>query len=291
MAAKIIKPCSTRDALDGKRPGHCFFETRMPKANDVIKQHLKCRFLLLVLFLNNWIHCVQAQIGVVDDFESSAMSPIWSSKRMESHAFEIQSAIVRKGEKAAKLTLRAGDVAEDGNGKDLPTERDELLEAGFLESIEGIKYEYQFSMFLPDSFPIVPVRLVIAQWKQDCPGKAPCSKYSPVLAVRYVSGKLFVTLQSDSIRHTLYERSEEIRNQWLDFKFQVRFSRQDDGEVMAFLNGKEIACYKGITSYPEGRENPAEKNRYYFKMGLYRDRMPEPMSIFIDEYRKKKITE
>jgi len=257
----------------------------------MIKQIFRWRFFLLVLFLHTCLNHSQAQIDVYDSFDTTGLSSIWGKTRMESKSFEIQSKIVRKGKGAAKITLRAGDIAAPGNGKDLPTERDELLEIGSLESIEGVKYEYQFSMFLPDSFPIVPVRLVIAQWKQDCPGKAPCSKYSPVLAIRYVSGKLFITLQIDSIRHTLYELNEEIRNQWLDFKFQVRLSRQNDGEVKAFLNEKEIVNYKGITSYPDGRENPSEKNRYYFKMGLYRDRMPEQMSIYIDEYKKKEISD
>jgi hypothetical protein len=210
---------------------------------------------------------------------------------MESKSFEIQSEVVRKGKGAAKITLRAGDTAEPGNGNDLPTERDELLEIDSLESVEGGTYEYQFSLFLPESFPIVPVRLVVAQWKQDCSAKSPCAKYSPVLAVRYVSGKLFVTLQTDSLRKTLYTHHGEIRNQWLDFKFLVRFSRQTNGEVKAFLNDTEIVNYKGITSYPESHPNPAKRNRYYFKMGLYRDRMSEPMSIFIDEYRKKEIRE
>ena len=210
---------------------------------------------------------------------------------MEPKSFEIQSKIVHTGKGAAKIKLSAGDIAAPGNGNDLPTERDELLETDSLESIEGGKYEYQFSMFLPESFPIVPVRLVIAQWKQDCSANAPCAKYSPVLAIRYVSGKLFVTLQIDSLRKTLYEHNGEIRNRWLAFKFRARFSRQNDGEVKAFLNEKEIVNYKGITSYPDGHPNPAKKNRYYFKMGLYRDRMPEPMSIYIDEYRKKEIRE
>jgi hypothetical protein len=208
---------------------------------------------------------------------------------MESHSFEIQSAIVRNGNSAAKITLQAGDMAAEGSGKDLPTERDELTEINSLHSKEGVRYEYKFSMFLPDSFPIVPVRLVIAQWKQNCPRGLPCNNYSPVLAVRYVSGKLFVTLQTtDTTRNVLCEINEDIRNRWLDFKFQVLFSRQSDGEVLAYLNEKEIINHKGITSYAE---KPYEINTYYFKMGLYRDRMIEPMSIYIDDYRKKEIAE
>jgi hypothetical protein len=266
------------------------------KINDTINEfYMKkignWRNLIFIFFLNVFSYNVYAQIDVYDGFEKSRLSKIWSSKRMEASAFETQSNIVYKGNSAAKITLRAGDIAEAGDGKDLPTERDELLEIGSLESIEGVKYEYQFSMFLPDSFPIVPVRLVIAQWKQDCPDNAPCSNYNPILAIRYESGRLFITLKTDSNRHTLYELNQEIRNQWIDFKFQVRFTRQNNGEIIAYMNGKEIVNYKGVTSYPDSRTNPTEKNRYYFKMGLYRDRMKKPMTIFIDDYKKKEMPE
>jgi hypothetical protein len=69
----------------------------------------------------------------------------------------------------------------------------------------------------------------------------------------------------------------------------IKFSKNKDGEVKAFLNDKEIIDYEGITSFPDGCRILSTKNKYYFKMGLYRDRIYEPMSIFIDEFRKKKI--
>jgi glucose-6-phosphate 1-dehydrogenase len=63
-----------------------------------------------------------------------------------------------------------------------------------------------------------------------------------------------------------------------------------DGEIKAFLNDKEIINYNGITSYTEN-SGYASKSRYYFKMGLYRDIMQEPMTIYIDEYRKREMTD
>jgi hypothetical protein len=185
--------------------------------------------------------------------------------------------------------LRTGDVVETGNDSSLASERDELEEAEYLVCREGAKYEYQFSMFLPDSFPIVSTRLIIAQWKQKCPVEK-CSDDSPILAVRYQSGNLFITLTTDSGRRRLYELKDEIRNRWLDFKFRLRFSKQPNGEIEVFLNDKNIISYKGVTGYTEKRGYLSTKNTFYFKMGLYRDRMPQPMSIFIDEYRKKEIT-
>jgi len=209
---------------------------------------------------------------------------------MEMHSLEIQSNIFRNGKKAAKITLRTGDVVEAGNDSSRESERDELEEREWLESREGAKYQYEFSIFIPDSFPIVATRLIIAQWKERC-HKESCSDDAPVLAVRYQSGRLFITRNDDSGRHLLYELKEEIRNRWLDFRFQIKFSKQSDGEITAFLNGQNIISYNGITSYTEKRGYPVKDNKYYFKMGLYRDRMTEPMSIYIDEYRKKEMTE
>ncbi len=243
---------------------------------------------LFLLCLLSITACKNKPIDVYDDFEAPSLKNIWSTDRMESHSFEIQSQIKRKGKSAAKITLRTGDVVEAGNDSSLASERDELEEISSLESVNDITYEYQFSMFLPDSFPVVNTRLIIAQWKEKCPASY-CSDDSPIIAIRYRSGKLFITLNTDSGRQKLFETSEEIKNRWLDFRFQIKFSKHADGKIIAFLNEKNIINYDGIRSYSEIRGYDSEHNRYYFKMGLYRDRMPEPMCIYIDEYSKKEM--
>ena len=232
-------------------------------------------FVLRIIFYHS-------QINVYDGFEHPTLSDNWSAERMVPTAFEIQSKIVRSGKMAAKITLQTGDKVEEKTDKDKASERDELSETISLFAIEGEKYEYQFSMFLPENFPIVPVRLVIAQWKLYCPICA-CSENSPILAIRYFSGKIMITLQTSSVRNTLYISSDEFRNRWLDFRFQIRFSKLKDGEVIAYLNQKQIVNYQGVTSYPDNCLVLSDKNKYYFKMGLYRDRMPEPMTIYIME--------
>jgi hypothetical protein len=243
----------------------------------------------LIIFLITVIGC-RTQINVYDGFEKPALSKIWSTDRMVKDALQIQSLIVRKGKGAAMITLKSGDVFEAGQGKSKDSERDELREADYLVSKENITYEYQFSLFLPDSFPIVPTRLVIAQWKQYCGGNDLCSDDSPVLAIRYVSGELFITIQTDTTTKAVFQTTDEIRNRWLDFKFKVRFSRQDNGQVNGWLNDKQIVTLNGITCY-SSKKGYGEKSYFYFKTGLYRDLMPEPMTIYIDEYRKREISD
>ncbi|MEO7983010.1 MAG: polysaccharide lyase [Bacteroidota bacterium] len=244
-----------------------------------------CSFLI-VLFTT--VTSCQSQVNVQDDFEKKELSKIWTTDRMVNNAFQIQSTIVRNGHNAAKITLKAGDVFEAGQGKSRDSERDELREADNLFSAEGKLYEYQFSLFLPDSFPIVPTRLVIAQWKQKCPHDSSCSDDSPVMAIRYVSGKLYITFQTDAGAKTVYETKEEIRNKWLDFKFRIRFARSINGMVEAWLNEKQIINFTGASCY-SSKKGYTDKSYFYFKTGLYRDLMIEPMTIFIDEYRKKEL--
>jgi hypothetical protein len=249
-------------------------------------KHFDNSYYYTIIILFFLVSC-QRGINVSDDFEASKLSNIWSTDRMETKSFQIQSAIVRKGKHAAMITLRSGDVSEAATAKSLATERDELNEKESLYAVEGPIYEYKFSMFIPGNFPIVNTRLVIAQWKQVCPGGM-CDDDSPVIAIRYVAGKLFITHNTDTGKIILYQLNDEVRNRWMDFRFRIRFSKQDNGELIAFLNDKEIINYKGVLSYSSSRGYNT-KNRYYFKMGLYRDVMPEPMTIFIDEYSKREI--
>lgn len=47
--------------------------------------------------------------------------------------------------------------------------------------------------------------------------------------------------------------------------------------------------FHGPTAY--GSEIGYPKNgRFYFKMGLYRDDMQEPMTLLLDDYRKRPLT-
>ena len=130
---------------------------------------------------------------IYDGFEEPSLSKAWDTSRFIDGAVRIQGSIVRTGHGAAEVTVHAGDKFEVGIAGSSDSERAELMEARSLVSKERTTYEYAFSMFFPETFPIVPTRLVIAQWKQYCPESRACSDDSPVLAIRYMSGVLRVT--------------------------------------------------------------------------------------------------
>jgi Polysaccharide lyase len=233
-----------------------------------------------------------APIDVYDGFEGTKLSPLWETSRIVPGALTLQSAIVRAGHGAVRITLHPRDVFEPGADGDKDSERDELLEASRLTSRENIAYEYSWSMYLPADFPIVPVRLVVAQWKQYCGSDtAPCSDDSPVLAVRYIDGVLRITQSfGRSEKTVLYEEKRDLRGHWLDLRFQARFTPQSNGRIKAWLDNKQVVDYTGVTANPESAATgyPAP-GFFYFKMGLYRDVMPQPMTLYLDEYRKRQL--
>jgi hypothetical protein len=241
--------------------------------------------LLSVVLTLTCVSC-GGNVDVRDGFDAPTLTKLWSTRRFAPGAVEMQSTIVRAGKGAAKIILREGDWTEENDYPGGPIlERAELLESRDLWAEEDKTYAYAFSMWLPEDFPIVPTRLVIAQWKQECPLET-CSPSNPVIAVRYSNGELRITARPD--RETLYRTNQEVRGRWLDFKFQIRFSGGGGGRIRAWLNNRQIVDYSGPTTY-SGQGGYPDRGQFYFKMGLYRDRMPEPMTIYIDEYRKQEL--
>jgi hypothetical protein len=223
-------------------------------------------------------------VHIQDHFEEPKLSSIWIAERMVPGAFSTQSEIVHSGHSAGQITLHPNDRFEEASDDSAASERDELMEAPRVWSQSGKAYDYSFSLYLPRDFPIVNVRLVIAQWKQLCEGRN-CRPDNPVLAIRYVGGVLFVTRKNDAGEATVYRSQGEMRGRWLDFRFVTRFSQKDDGAIDGWLNGQQILQYRGVTAYRAARGYPAH-GFFYFKMGLYRDLMKQPMTIYLDDFRK-----
>ncbi|MFG0318273.1 MAG: heparin lyase I family protein, partial [Planctomycetota bacterium JB042] len=132
-----------------------------------------------------------------------------------------------------------------------------------------------FSFLLPEEFPIVDVRLVLSQWKQS--GLAG----SPLVAQRYVDGRHYLTIRDLDTRgewREVVELPDIVPERWNDMLFHVRFSAGSDGLVEVWMNGRRVARVAGPTASPEGEP------RFYHKVGLYRDRMAAPMTVYLDDY-------
>ena len=202
-----------------------------------------------------------------------------------------------------RFEVRAGDYAgsfdQKLNADGILTSRSELRER--FEARLGETYWYRFHTFIPENFPIEDNRLVIAQWHASDTGREASSL---PLAVYYRSGALLIRARSsdkntqlkddDTTKVKLYTQNDFPRGEWHDFLFQVKWSYKSDGFVKAWMDGQQIADYRGAVGYKD-HAGP------YFKFGAYRDEeymstdaagspikinATDPYVIYHDDYRR-----
>ena len=215
---------------------------------------------------------------VLDGFEAATLGPLWTTRAVPGR-ISVQGDVVRSGVGALRFEVQEGDIAQVG-GDGEATERAEIQEARGLEARFGETHDYRFSMYVPRDFPIVDTRLVTSQWKQDC---IECAKNrSPIVAQRYRRGVLFVTIETLNGRTTIYRHPDPIQGRWLDLRYRIRFG-WTDGAVAVWVNGVRVADYRGPLGYPD------DPPPVFFRLGLYRNRMTQPMVIYFDDYRKERV--
>ncbi len=243
--------------------------------------HVSIRHALALFVLLPALALAEGHIVAADGFDAELSPKLWRFDKLAKGAAAIQSTQVRSGPAALEITLRPDDPSPEISAGD--SERDELQEADRFNAQEGEVHEYRFSIRIPADFPIVDRRLVIAQWKQDTHGRS-VKVDNPVVALRYVGGELSATVQDSAEKRIIGRLKEDLRDRWLDLVVRIRHSRAA-GFVSINVNGKRLADYHGPTAYSENLGYPPVAT-FYFKMGLYRDDMKQPMKIYIDDYSK-----
>ncbi len=212
-----------------------------------------------------------------DGFEGPALEPFWrsgdyGSGRYAEGAVVLTDERARSGRRCARITLREGDVRQiTDSGKE--NERAEL-DSGKHPLLEQDVW-CGFSFLVPEAFPIVDVRLVLNQWKQSA------LEGSPIVAHRYRGGRNTITIRDLRTRGEWRETVELEPTQpecWNDMVFHVRFATDASGLIEVWRDGKRVARVAGPTASAEGRPY------FYHKIGLYRDRMAEPMTVYVDNY-------
>lgn len=88
----------------------------------------------------------------------------------------------------------------------------------------------------------------------------------------------FVTIETPRGRQTIYRHRQSILGQWQDLRYRIRFA-WPEGAVAVWLNGDRAADYQGPLGYPD------DPPGVYFRFGLYRDRLSQPMSLYLDASR------
>jgi hypothetical protein len=214
---------------------------------------------------------------LVDGFEAGSLADFWlpgnyGTGRYEPGAIVVCQDYARSGTRSARITVKQGDVEQRGNDGNR-VERAELDSGHF--PLLGRDVWYGFSVLLPANFPIVDNRLVIAQWKQsDVEG-------SPLIGQRFRDGRHYLTIRPPGAAGN--GRSYRLPNlrlgRWADLVYHVHYSYGDDGRIEVWMDGNRVVSYEGPTASQTGA------NRFYHKVGLYRDRWEQPMTMYVDNYR------
>lgn len=215
---------------------------------------------------------VAATPRLVDGFEDKAIAGFWLPGNYGSGlyvpgAVQISRKYARTGKQCVEITVREGNVEAAGDAGTV-VERAELDSGHF--SLLGHEAWYGFSMLLPNDFPILGTRLVLSSCKQTDVSR-------PLTAQRFRNGKHTLTIESRG-RKREFRLPKLPLGKWVDFVCHSRYSPKEDGVFELWMNGKKVVSYSGPLA------DPGFKNAFYHKIGLYRDRVAVPMTIYFDNY-------
>jgi hypothetical protein len=207
-----------------------------------------------------------------DGFEQTQLASFWLPGNYGSGlympgAIKMSTNYARSGKQAVEVTVREGDVEQIGD-QSTRVERADLDSGHF--ALRGQEVWYGFSLLIPREFPIVDTRLVIGSCKQSDVSR-------PIMAQRYRNGEHTLTVEAQG-RKEKYDLPPITKNKWIDMIYHLRYSTGKDGLVEVWMNGKRVVAYSGPTAEADA------KNAFYNKIGLYRDRLKQPMTIYFDNY-------
>jgi Polysaccharide lyase len=218
----------------------------------------------------------EPKLPLFDGFEGQAIAGFWlpgdyGTGLHTPEAIQISTDYARAGSRSARITVNEGDIEQKGDdGRSV--ERAEL-DSGHYPFI-GRDVWYGFSFLLPSGFPVVDNRLVLASWKQsDVEG-------SPLIGQRFRAGQHTVTIRPPGADGggISYGLPDLELGRWNDMVYHVRYSFGEDGRIEIWMNGTRVVRYSGPTASKAGAD------RFYNKVGLYRDRWKEPMTMYLDNY-------
>ena len=167
---------------------------------------------------------------------------------------------VRTGGTSLRFELRPGDCSRGKHGWDdcrKDRERVEIKQTDYQH--HGEAWWYGFSIYLPESHQnIWPAKLSFAQFHQE--------GAKPAIMLQNHKGGLWLDIHDAqrTVRLDQLISADKMRNHWHDVVLQIRWSRDSDGFVRAWISGRKVADYRGQTMNAE---------KVYFKFGLYRSHL------------------
>ena len=221
--------------------------------------------------------CRESDWAFSDSFEEENINRYWT-QTWWSKTGGVDDTVAFDGDSSLRVVVQQGDHRLFGKSGQ-STERSELNERH--RHPLGQDVWYSFSVYIPEDFPIEDVRLVMGQWKQTAIFL--WKKHSPSVAQRYRNGAFFITINNDAGKQYLFQTGSldepALLGQWTSFRYHVRFDKGENGRLEVWMNDEKIVDYTGQLGYT------SDLNSSYFRMGLYRDTMIEPMIVYYDDFK------
>lgn len=193
------------------------------------------------------------------DFETGNLSQ-WSSKLdaqpgTTDRLVVVQSP-VRQGRHALKVTLKPGDLDNNGNRAELV-----LRERWFYQ---GEEMWYHWYTQFPSDYVPSPKWLLFAQWHSGNPSGVPLgfNLHGTQLSMRVMGHKYDAA--SNWTGGVLWRETLQ-KGKWMEFLLHVKWSDRNDGFVEMWKDGQLVVPK---TFHP----TLDPKDSVYLKFGLYRDR-------------------
>jgi hypothetical protein len=200
-----------------------------------------------------------------DDFDGILNDEIWETRRTNPYYWRIENSTL-------KITVEK-DIRETSDVSKI--DRVELAEKEIIMLSLGQSIWYSFSFFFPNDFLIVDNRLVFAQWKQYAPHWG-----SPFLSARYRNNILSIKITAEDLVKT-YEKPIDLRGSWHSLLVNYQLNTDQTGFAKVWLDAEDqLVDYVGPLDY-----FPPPK-KIFFKMGLYRDTIDQPQTIYFRKFRR-----
>jgi len=211
-------------------------------------------------------------LEIIDDFDSGQLNPRWLTRWIKPESLLITDELDPGKKPVLKITVHSGDFAMDG-GDGHMTERAEITDPEELKP--GMDIWYGFSVYIPKDFEISNNRLVIAQWKQPPLGTSP----SPFVSWRFQEGKIIGQIVNEAER-LKFKFSNIEKGVWNRLIINYMLDNNDKSHCQFIVND-EKQIYEGKMGYAN-----LPKEKIWFGMGLYRDHLPNPQTLYFDKFRR-----
>ena len=179
-----------------------------------------------------------------DDFENGLQTEYYQLQTQTPYGLNIASSPKGSGN-VLRSELRKGD----------PTQRSEIRVKDVLVRKFNVLYTFKFSTYIPPNYT---PGILVSQWhEQESTG------IGPPLALIQTGNTYEIRVNENATDRVRRQTSIVVKpGEWVEWTFQVKWSKNSDGFMKVFSDGKQVFEYNG--------KNSSQSTPPYFKFGAYK---------------------